>query len=374
MAAQNLTASALTYIQARLTEMFSPDQTTPSRYPWVDHIETARSMLREHSANISPITNAQGDCVAYKVYWLKKGADTIVHNSTPAGYTVAADLTSGQGPVSVEKSYTNNFKIVSLVEIDDDICGNVFKNPGSPGAEQAATLIQNRLMTAMYDIRSKLNTKWVNFLDTNKTSVNNDSSLPAGVSFGSSLYSVTTGTLSMQEPDTLTDLAAIAANNDLQDYFWIGGRYHFYNAVVNSDYRRLNDAERDHIRFDDWRMYFDIKNLDNTLSGQNSFVVDPGSYVFWDHVNDGRTRQPEQVKDLSFEYYIEDPMLLVNDNGLLRPLRYNVYYQQSVNSAGNTTEHRRTKTHRWEVTLHGGQYVAPPAEDNHTGILKFKSA
>ena len=369
MAAQNLTASALTYVQARLEAMFAAQQSTPSRYPWVYHVNTANAMFQEHRANIDPVLNAQNDCIGYRVYWLKKGDTTIAHNGTPGDFSPNCTLPSGQGPVSDEKIYTNNFAIVARIEVDDDLCGNVFRNGGATPDDQAGGLIAERFRTAMWDLADAMNTKFINFLDTNKTSVNNDSSLPSGCTFGSSLFTVDESILSMQEPDTLTDIDAIAVNNDLTDYFWIGGRYHFYNAVVNSDFRRMNDSERDHMRFDRWRMYHDIKNLDATLSGKNSFVVDPGSFVVWDFVNRERSQTPRQVEDLTWEYFVDHPVLTFQG----RPVRVNVTYQKTCNGE-NTTQMRRTYTHRWELKLHGGLYVAPPAEDNHTGILKFKSS
>lgn len=372
MAAQNLTASALTFVQDRVEAMFAPGQSTPHRYPFVNHLVTAQAMLREHRANISPVLDAQNKCIGYRVYWLQKGDNTIAYNDVPGSYTFECTVPSGHGPVSDEKIYTNNFAIVSRIEVDDDLCGNVFRDPGGTLADQAASVIANRFAVGLHDIRSALNAKFISFLDTNKSSVNNDDNLPSGVSFGSSLYTVTESTLSMQEPDTLTDLDAIAINNDLTDYFYVAGRNHFYNAKVDANFRMENDNERDHMRLLDgngWRMYHDIKNLDSTLSGSNSFIVDPGSYVFWDFVNNERGFNPVEVDDDTFEYYITDPVL----NFMGRPLRVNVRYQRTCNG-GNTTQMATTSTHRWELILHGGLYVAPPSEDDHTGILKFKSA
>ena len=371
MAAQNLTASALTFAQARLESLFAMGQTTPSRYPWVNHLGAAEALLTEHTARTSQIVNDQNQCVGHRVYWLKKGTDTIAYNSTPGSFTFDCTIPSGQGPVSDTKTYTNNFAIVSRVEVDDDLCGNLFRDRGADKRAQAATVVAERLKTGLYDIRPALNTKLINFLDTNKSAVNTEATLPSGISFGSSTFTVTESVLSMQEPDTLTDLDAIAINNDMEDYFYVAGRNHFYNARKNADYRVNNDAERDHARLldDSWRMYWDIKNLDSTLSGSNSFIVDPGSYVFWDFVDNERSRDPREVDDDTFEYFIDDPILMFQG----RPLRVNVRYQRTCNG-GNLTQMATTSTHRWELILHGGLYTAPASEDNHTGILKFKSA
>lgn len=379
MAAQNLTASALTYVQERLENLFAAGQSTPSRYPWVNHVATAQALGREHRANISEVLDAQNNCIGYRVYWLKKGDSTIAYNSTPGSYTFNCTIPSGQGAVSSEKIYTNNFAIVARVEVDDDICGNVFRGDTGTYAQQAADIIMNRFDTALKDIRDAWNTKCINFLDTNKTPVNSDSTLPSGLTFGSSTFTVDESVLSMQEPDTLTDLDALAINNNMGDYFYVAGRQHFYNAKVNADFRVSNDSERDHIRLlegNGWRMYHDIKNLDSTLSGKNSFIVDPGSYVLWDFVNRERLRfgsgvitMDNMIEDNKWEYWIEDPILTLNG----RPVRINVRYQKTCNG-GNLTQMRDTYTHRWELIFHGGQYVAPASEDTHTGILKVKSS
>lgn len=372
MAVQNLTASALTYVQERLTNLFAAQQSTPARYPWVNHVATAQAMGREHMAMTSEVMDAQNNCIGYRVYWLTKGDTTIAYNSTPGSYTFNCTIPSGQGPVSNEKIYTNNFAIVARIEVDDDICGNVFRGQSGTYAQQAGDLIANRFDAALKDIRDAWNTKLINFLDTNKTPVNNDSNLPTGLAFAASTFTVTESTLSMQEPDTLTDLDALAVNNDLGGYFYIAGRNHFYNAKVNAGFRVNNDAERDHVRLlegNGWRMYHDIKNLDSTLSGRNSFIVDPGSYVIWDFVNKERTRNPVMIEDNKWEYFITDPVLSLNG----RPMRVNVRYQKTCNG-GNLTQMRDTYTHRWELIFHGGLYVAPASEDTHTGILKIKSA
>lgn len=369
---QNLTASALTFAQAKLESMFAPNQSTPSRYPWVNHQAAAAAALNEHVAQIEPVFDNQNRCIGHRVYWLQKGSNTIVHNSTPGGFSFNCTMPSGIGAVSSSKTFTNNYAIVARVEVNDDLCGNLFRDPGSTLGEQAAGVVAKRIEAGLKDIRDALNTKFINFFDTNKSAVNNDSSLPAGVAFGSSVFTVTESTLSLQEPDSLTDLDAIAINNDMTDYFYLAGRNHFYNAKVNANFRVENDSERDHIRLLDgngWRMYHDIKNIDSTLSGSNSFIVDPGSYVFWDFVNNERSQTPMLVDDDTWEYYIDDPILQFQG----RPLRINVRYQRVCNGH-NSTQWATTSTHRFELTLHGGLYTAPASEDNHTGILKFKSA
>lgn len=372
--AQNLTASALNAVQAELLSVWGDGATTPSRYPWVEHTSSVRAAFANMNADPTPIID-QGtqQCIGYQVHWLKRGAATVDYSGAPGSWSPAVDIVSGQGAESANTTYTNNLIVSKTVEVDDNICGNLFRGGNGTAEQRAMRLITNQLQNAFYSIAKELNTRVINFFDSNKSAVNNDPSLPTGIAFGSSEFTVTESTLSMSEPDTLTELDAIAMNNDMAGYFYLCGRNHFYSARTNSQYRGANDNERDHLRFNDYEMYFDIKNLDSTLSGSNSFIVDPGAYIFWDHIAATTQITPTQVKDNSWEYYVEMPNLMINQGGILRPVRLNVYYQKDVDNV-NTTEVRRTATHKWEVTFAGGEYVAPASEDNHTGILKFKSA
>lgn len=373
--AQNLTASALVEVQARLEELFAPGQSTPSRYPWVEHLGTARGMLENHRAAVGPVVDNLGRCVGYKVYHLEKGSATLDYDGDGSAHGLVCDIVSAEGVASVESTLAFNMLKVKNIEVSDDICGNLFADPGRNGTEQAATIIAQRLNHAMNSLRKGLNASFITFLNANKSSVNNDASLPTGITFGTSLFTVTETTLSMNDPDTLTDLEAIAINNDMTDYFFVAGRNHFYNARRNAEYHALNDNERDVIRWGDTPIYFDIKNLDSTLSGKNSFIVDPGAFIFFNHVDEGLSFIPEMVSEADnlFEYIVEDPILRFNNGGMIEPIRYQLAYQKICNNV-NASTLRRTFTHRWEVKLHGGLYAAPPAEDTHTGILKFKSA
>lgn len=373
--AQDLSASALTFVQAKLDTLFAAGQSTPSKFWMKDHIGTARGLFSEHRARTSPVTDALGNCQGYKIYTLDANDETLDYDGDGSDDTTACDVTSGVGAASSEKVYSLNALKIKNFYVDDDICGDLFKRPGQSGTEEAADLIAHNLASAMHAIRASLNAESISLLDTNKSAINNDSSLPTGVAFGSSVLTVTEATLPMNDPDTLTDIEAIAANNDMDNFFMVSGRHHFYNARRNADYHQLNDNERDVIRWMDQSIYFDIKNLDSTLSGRNSFAVDPGSYVLFDHIDSRISLQPRQASaaDNLWEYFIEDPNLLIRINGVLRPVRYHVAYQFVCNGV-NRSRRVRTYTHKWEVTFNGGFHVAPPATDGHTGILKFKSA
>ncbi|WP_289460140.1 hypothetical protein, partial [Klebsiella pneumoniae] len=68
-------------------------------------------------------------------------------------------------------------------EVDDSLCGNLFRDGASIDMrDEAATLVARNLLQGMQAIHRSLNIEFINFLDTGKTGVNNDGSLPSGIS------------------------------------------------------------------------------------------------------------------------------------------------------------------------------------------------
>lgn len=363
--AQSVSASAQFAVQAKLNEMFAGD--TPVKYQYRQAYETAKAMLMNNTARTAPVL-VNGRCIGENVYWTEKGSDTITYNgdgTTPA-LTIACDLTESEGPTTDSKQYSDNVRLIAKVEVADDLCDNLYT---------FQELAAERIMTAIFDIRKALNVKLINFLDTNKGANfdpehADDVAGDDGITFVSASNHFTAAGSNFQDPDFLTDIAALVENNDIENYFLLSGRWNFYNAFMNSQYHRLNDTERHHMMFDDFNMYFDSRYLDSTLTGKNTFAVGLGTYAIWNRV--WSTPEPVQVKDNSFEYHIIDPELMINVGGVLQPVKYEVYYQKIC--TGGDANTRRTFTHRWEVKFLGGIYEAPTAVTDQTGILKFLQA
>lgn len=376
MAAQDLTAAALLDVQARLSALFAEGQTTPSRYERNSQVDTqtAAALLRNHVANTSPITDANGNCVGFEAHFLQGAADTLDYDGDGAELSLDCDIPSGDGIRSDKELYGLNLRKIKNRTLNDDLCGNLFRDGVAQNTrDEVASLVAENLFFGMQAIHKSLNTEFINFLDSNKTSVNNDPSLPSGITFGSSTFTINESILSTLNPDTLTDLETIAANNYMTNWFYIAGRRHFYNAFVNSQYKTLNDDQRSEIRWGQTPLSFDVKNLDSLLSGSNSFIVDPGSYIFYDHVDPALTEVPFQVDENKWEFSANDPFLMVNTASGMRPLRYTVHYQKLCSNV-NISRMRNQFDHHFRIILNAGLHLAPTAADGATGILKFKSA
>lgn len=362
--AQTITAAALLKAQSRIAEAYAGD--TPSKYPFNEPAMSAAALLMENSSFTQSAFTEDGNYRGKEINWIQAGSTTITNNTTPDSATQTCDLSSTVGATSAAKLYSNNMLISAEVEVTDDTYGSVLNTED---------LIDNRFMKAMRDIRNALNTKVVNFLDSNKTPINNDSNLPDAITFNgtSDIYEVDTTAIDLQSPDGLTDLDALAMNNDMAEWFYLTGRHNFYNNIVDAQYRQLNDNQRHLARFFDpaYNIYTDPRSLDATLTGKNTFVVGNGTYALWDYIHPGKSTVPVQVSADKWEYMITDPVLMINENGVLRPLRYNVYYTRECTSV-NKNVGNRTFLHKWEISLLGGLHEAPASEDTHTGILRVQ--
>ena len=366
MAAQNVSTGDLNDVQILLSEMYAGD--TPSKYPFKDFIGTARAILENNDGRPSTtMVMADGECIGTQVHWLTKGATSLSYSGTGSSPSLSlnCDLAAGEGAIADNQTYENNVVKISNVNILDNVCGNIW---------DFQKLSAHQLARAMFDIRASLNASCISFLDGAKSAVNNDDDVTDGnvdgVSFASSVFDVSSTVLPWNDPDSLTVLGTIIANNAMDTAFWVGGRNSFYNAIVNSQYHRLNDNERDQVRFDEYNMFFDVKNLDSTLTGKNLFGVGVGSYLFW-NTEVYESTQFTPIDENKWVAMVPDPVLRYkNSTGALVPVMYNVVYQK-VCSARNSSSLKHQMSHVYEVRLQGGLVQAPASEDNHTGILKF---
>jgi len=373
---QTLTDSALNTIQTRIQEVFSGD--TPSRYTKNYPGFTAKALFAQNRARMSPIFNNSGLCIGQEVIWLKTNTLTADYNGDGSDDNTNCTIADGQFPESDKVTYNDNIRVRKNVTVEDDLCNDLFNDAALSldGQERAATLVAHQLGDAVIAVRKALDARFVTFVNANRTGVNNDANLPAYITFNGTADQFEADGSYFQTPDFLTDIDALVANNGMMEYFLLSGRRNFYNAVVNSDFHRLNDNERDLVRFDTADIYFDIRTLDAQLntadgtSGQGyTFAIGAGTYALWNRVELPAVPTLIHAKDNIWGFYVEDPELMIWENGLMRPVRYHVLYQEAC--AGRRANGVPYGKHSFEVYFEGGLTVAPPDIDGHTGILKM---
>lgn len=380
--ANTLTTAALLDIQAMIGETFQGD--TPNKYPYFEPGFVAGGLMERNSAQLSPIFGSGGLVRGYDIHYLTPGADTVTQNDTPATVKAALDCDVDEGifPTSAVKTLNHNKAIVANVTVDDNLVGSLFNDaPGSApsmGRERAATLIQERFSKAFHDLREDIDEWLIDFLHASRTPVNNDANLPSHITFSAADDRFEANASYFQSADFLTDIDALVANNNMQKYFMVSGRHNFFNAVVDARFRRANDNERYLTRFDTADVFFDIRRMDARIASAVSqpgagftFCVGEGTYAVWNYADVKPTPVLTDTTKQTYAFTVEDPRLMINFNGMLRPVTYEVLYQKvCVNRDDLLNQYW---DHRFEIRFLGGVDKAPAASDTHTGILELMS-
>lgn len=371
MAAGDFSASVKFNIQAILGERFADG---PSKWEFTRQVETAKTMLARQINSVDPVL-VGGRCIGFNVYWVKSGDDDLYYNGdgTTPTLTLNCDLPAAKEMESAAQTYTDNVRMISVVQVDDDKCNNLFD------LERLSAL---ELEKAMYRIRKAFNVRWVNFLnsskqanlDTEVTSLDNGNGAWA---VNADLATIEVPTADTADPDAFALLDSVVKNNNFPgSYFLMSGRFNWYNSAYNSQYKALNDDQRsDLASYNDHDIHFDIRDLDATLTGKNTFAVDPSAYVFWNRVySEATPNKVESDNGPIWEFTIEDPELMTlqpteGGGSSMQPLKYEVAYQKVCDGRDTNTKHKHL--HKYEVKLLGGLALAPAGVNSETGIMKF---
>jgi hypothetical protein len=366
MAAGDFTASASLRIQEKLFEAFQDP--TPATSEFSTPVKTAEVFLQKNTARVNEVL-VNGRCEGYKIMWLKSGVDSIDYSGDGSALSLTCDVADGQELESDDKTYDDNLRIVSTVRVDDDLCANDYI---------FTELSAQALQKGMNDIRKSLTTNLVNFVDAN-AGANLDGAV-SGIDLGNGGWAVNADTITIEvpkgdfrNPDTLAEIDAVVQNNNIYgNYFLLNGRTNFYNSKFNADYKALNDQERSiAATYGDFEMYHDLRYLDQTLGGANTFAINPNAYVVWNRAYSQLEAIMVDTTKQIWEFYVEDPMLMIMENGVMRPVRYEVAYQKVC--TGRDTNTRHTNKHNWEIKYLGGRAMAPAGVAGDTGIVKFKA-
>lgn len=366
MAAGDFTASASLRIQEKLFEAFQDP--TPATSEFSTPVKTAETLLSKNTARVNEVL-VNGRCEGYKIMWLKSGVDSIDYSGDGNGLSLNCDVADGQELESDDKTYDDNLRIVATIRVDDDLCANDYV---------FTELSAQALQKAMNDIRKSLCVNLVNFLDAN-AQANLDSSV-TGIDLGNGAWGVNNDGITIEvpkldfkTPDALAEIDAIVQNNNIYgNYFLLNGRSNFYNAKFNADFKGLNDDGRSiPATFGAFDMVHDLRYLDQTLSGSYTFAVNPNAYVIWNRSYSQLEAVMVDTSKQIWEFYVEDPFLMIMENGVMRPVRYEIAYQKVC--TGRDTNTRHANKHNWEVKYLGGRATAPAGVAGDTGVVKFKA-
>jgi hypothetical protein len=303
MAAGDFTASTSLVIQSLIDQHFGPGNQANAEFS--RPFNTAAALTGEQTARIEPVMVA-GTCIGWKVVWQKSGVETPTYSGSISGDTLNCDV-PGTELESDSKTYTADKHVRYNTAINTGDCDNDIK---------ANMRRMKALMKAMSICRTGFNTAAANFLDSEKQD-NQDAGVTS-IDRGNGAWVVNADGKTIELPSTdLTEVEAlgyidaVAANNDIENYFFVHGRANYFEMAFNSAFTRLNDNERNiFAALDNRRHYRDIRYLDQTLStDNNSFVVNPDSLVFINKVvHQNVEAELISPKDGHWVFSIQDPL------------------------------------------------------------------
>lgn len=361
MAAGDFSASVRYKAQAFLESMFG--ENTPAMNEFRDPAKTAELLFARQTARTTPIMKGTV-CIGQDIIWLKSGVTSLDYiGTTASGASLVCDLAAGQELESDAKTYQDNLFAVAVVDVDDDKCDNMVDF-----ARESALAWRK----AITDIRAAINGNLITFINANIqqnlfTDVANIDTGNGAWAENADGATIEVPKPDFRNPDTLAFFDVLAQNNNLYEFFILSGWQNFYTSAYNADFQRLNDNQRSLIaQYQAHDVNFDVRELDQALSEAATFLINPNAYAIW---NTGWSMaDPKEIDYDKWEFMLEDPILKINDNGTLRPVRYEVVYQKLCKNRDSKTRHRFT--HRYEVKFIGGRDMAPAGVSGETGIVK----
>ena len=376
--AENQVTIALNAIQERLNAKFGGP--TPVDFARYEPGFSFNALAGNTRAQSEVFRDARNNCIGLKLYNFNYSQDdATVSSSAP---TLDCTIAAGDKPVTQETTFTPNLFVRKTVSVDDNVCGKFFSNPSADGSVRAAEYVASQIMDGMQALRKGLDREVPARLNTlRQTTASTASLLP----YMANTWDDTNNVWELEynlfkTPDTFTGIRAMNANNGIGDYFMMCGIHTFYDAFVNSQWRRENSEERFLTRFGTEDLAFDIFNMDsvlNTIDGNETplgymFTVARNSYGVLNYSDYQATPTRLELHEKpTWVFTVEDPILRIWDNGTIRPVQYDVHYQTSCDTSDGKLNY--AFEHNFQMFFKGGFHGAPVATAGRTGIFKFKT-
>jgi len=346
-----VTASALQVAQYKLAEMFANPNISQTESLEGSAV-TAAAMLRRQTAKT--VERAVGGKVTgWQAWFIRPAAEDHANTSAPGDCNVP----TGNGISTVKGDYSTTVLARTDATVTTNRSDNLIMTP-----DEMAAQIQHM----MVKLRKRLNTGVVipaltaaaqNNMDTFINSTWDDTTVQPRILVPEADFGF----------DNLNEFDIIAQNNNFSDYFWLSGR--LFNdskwmAMLNSGNETLRNQA---LAWASQDIYFDVRDLDATMTKKTAFAVEANSYAFWNSAI--YSPIATEIYDRHWVWSQPDPFLVWNDNGTVKPVMYE-FEMQEVCAARDTLEHHQS-TIKLYARLSGGFEFAPAGPNSETGVLEF---
>lgn len=354
MAAGDFTDSALKLGQIKLGEMFATPNVSQTELLRGSAL-TAKALLAKNKSRTVP--RLVGDkCVGVEAYYIRPHAENGQSFATP---TTCATPCGSESETNIG-TYTTEVLAEAQGKVLDNRCDNLVTFAEELAIVQADMMSQLRYeFNRFVAIPALIAASQVN-IDT----------------FIDPTWDYTSGTPRVIVPtadfsyERFPEFMTVAANNNFGDFFFISGRL-LYAKEWLANINRGNEGFRDQaLAFAQQEMYFDLRDLDQTVTRKTVFAVDANSYAFWNTVRNTPTPvQQNTDTGRRWVWVVADPMLTYMKDGRMVPLLYEMEMQETC--VGRDAQKFQQNSYCLYARLLGGLKFAPTGPNSEKGVLQF---
>jgi len=356
MAAGDFTASALLEAQIRLGDMFATPNISQTELLRGSAL-TARALLAKNRSKTVP--RLVGDkCVGVEAHFIRPHAENGQDFATPT--TCATPC--GDESETVKGEYATEVLAEAQGKVLDNRCDNI-------------VTFSEELATVQADMMSQLRYEFNRFIAIPALTAASQANIDT---FIDSTWDYTTNTPRITVPEAdfsynrFPEFMTLAANNNFGDYFFISGRLLHapeWMAMIN----RSNEGFRDQaIAFSQQEIFFDLRDLDQTVTRKTVFAVDANSYAFWNTVRNSPTpREMNTDTGRKWVWVQADPIMTYMKDGRMVPVLYEFEMQETC--VGRDAQKFQQNSYCLYGRLLGGLEFAPTGPNSEKGVLQFSN-
>lgn len=341
------TPSVMLDVKRKSSELFTSDR---SFRELEKPIQVAAAILGQQDVALEP-TLQRGVCVGMSVMFQRSCDIAVIDCETDACKITGPEI------ATEAISYTPNGCIETSFTVLDEACDNNHFTFADNFARAKAK--------GFVELEAKIAEKVASFLFSSADTVlqaDVDAHMDAAATVeGGNNIAIAEN---LWESELLADIEYLANQFDMMNTIKVTGK-NFHTEKILSQYKSVACCTNSEILNDpNYSLIFDTRNLDSTLSGRYTFVVDPGAIVFWS-TKKHKTPTPTNLDGNTGAWYETLPRLTYNNRGTQEPVYVDMLSQRSC-----TGEGQWGTTVRMKVTY--GLHKGPDDCNGKFGILKFK--
>ena len=348
------TASVILDAQIKLSEMFA-DPNVSNTYMKDGQAMTAMALLPNQRSRVVDVlvgNKIQG----VQAWFIRPSADN------PSGFTSPTDCDTPEGAAAatVKGDYDSTVLVESAAVVQDNRSDNWVMFPDEMAAQMSAIMAKLRLglnnLVCIPALNAASQSNMDTFMNSTWDGVSHDPRIVVPIEDF--------------KWENLNEFGIVADNNNFTDWFFLSGR--LFNdakwmAMLNSN----NEGERAAARA--WLMqeiYFDVRDLDKTMTRKTAFAIDRNCYAFWNTYRS--TPTPVEIpaaEGKKFVWVEADPILKWNKNGVLTPVLYE--FEVAETCVGRDAQLFAQNQYALYGRLIGGFETVPEGPNGETGVLQF---